>query len=100
MGGRGSGPKRDQVKRDRALKMRRRGLTVIKIARKLGVTLQAVDHLLADLEPVRCRASDAEVCRPRKGLWLGKKPLCLACLAKRPDAPFPERLRAYRLARG
>jgi transcriptional regulator with XRE-family HTH domain len=36
----------------------------------------------------------------RQGLWRASPALCRDCLAKWPDAPFGERLRAFRLAAG
>jgi transcriptional regulator with XRE-family HTH domain len=101
MGGQGSGRRPDPQKREQARRLRARGLSPAQIAKALGCSRQAVANMLQDPFVIRCRSCRAEVCpAARKGMWLGRGVLCLACLAKAPDAPFEERLRALRLARG
>jgi DNA-binding XRE family transcriptional regulator len=49
---------------------------------------------------VRCRACGAPVATGHYAIECNRPPLCLACLAKSPDAPFAERLKSHRLAAG
>jgi DNA-binding XRE family transcriptional regulator len=49
---------------------------------------------------VCCRACRAWVAVGRHSIESNRAPLCLACLAVLPDAPFAERLKAHRLAAG
>jgi transcriptional regulator with XRE-family HTH domain len=108
MGGPGSGNHKPGRRR-KAAELRARGLTLAEIGRKLGCTKQAV-HYLLDHRPRRLdqpRPSQTVFCAAC-GAFLGPSPterdyapaLCLQCLAKRPQAPLSQRLRAYRIARG
>jgi transcriptional regulator with XRE-family HTH domain len=106
MGGPGSGPRPNSERRGRILALRADGLTIVEIARRLGVTHQAVQQQLraAGTTPrrgvVRCRACGAPLAAGHHLLERNRPPLCLRCLAKRPGAPFAERLKAHRLAAG
>jgi transcriptional regulator with XRE-family HTH domain len=107
MGGPGSGRRANAERRRRIVELRACGLTIVQIARRLGVTHQSVHrHLKAAgaTRPrpgvVRCRACGAEVAAGHQLLERNLAPLCLPCLAKWPDAPLAERLRSHRLAAG
>jgi DNA-binding XRE family transcriptional regulator len=90
------------------LTLHARGLSLSDIARALGVTRQYVHQIVQEIEhptPPRVRTVTCEGCgqtiavdgivpRDQDGA------LCLNCLAKRPDAPFGQRLKAFRLAAG
>src|SRR5262249_36490002 len=87
------------------LRLRERGLTLAEIARRLGVTKQAVSGMLARLEgcgrqprfPVRCRECDRLI--GEDGAAPQNSPVyCLDCLAGVPDVTFGQRLKAHRLA--
>jgi DNA-binding XRE family transcriptional regulator len=105
MGGPSSGRRANPERRRRILELRASGLTVVQIARRVGVTHQSVQQHLkaAGATPpgvVRCRACGAQVAAGRRTIERNGPGLCLACLAARPDAPFAERLRSQRLAVG
>src|SRR6266545_2523206 len=106
MGGVGSGKKASTASRRRkALKLRAGGWTLAQIGEELGCSPQAVSQLLGgdgrgSAEPLRCRACKRTICPPRKGVWTNRPALCLTCLAHAPNAPFGNRLQAFRLARG
>jgi transcriptional regulator with XRE-family HTH domain len=105
MGGPGSGRKPNLRRRRRVAALRARGLSLGAIARALGVSREGASRMLraagmdASAPPVRCPRCRAEVLTPEPG---GRPPpaLCLACLEDWPEAPFGQRLRAYRLAAG
>ncbi len=100
-----SGRKPDQERRRCVAELRRAGLTLQEIGRRLGITHQAVHYLLR----ARSRARPLEIRCAGCGAALdpaGALPrdagsaLCLACLAVTPGVPFGRRLKAYRLAAG
>jgi transcriptional regulator with XRE-family HTH domain len=74
----------------------------------MGCSRQNVHELLANIREgaperaghLHCRQCKAALCRRRQGMWTTRPTLCLECLAAWPEAPFGERLRAFRLARG
>jgi transcriptional regulator with XRE-family HTH domain len=93
--------------RRRVAALRAQGLTFAVIARRLGLTTEAARSLVRPRRlpsphaAVRCGACGQEVARrPGGGRLPRAGPLCLACLAQRPDVPFPQRLLAYRTAAG
>jgi hypothetical protein len=98
----------NQRRRQRVVRLRSNGLTLKEIADRMSCSRQNVHELLANIgggAPQRaghlhCRQCKAALCRRRQGRWTTRPTLCLNCLAKWPDAPFGERLRAFRLARG
>jgi hypothetical protein len=49
---------------------------------------------------VRCCECAAAIATGHHTIESNRRPLCLACLAKHPDAPFGRRLKACRLAPG
>jgi DNA-binding XRE family transcriptional regulator len=107
MGGPGSGLKPDAAKRRKAAELRAQGLGVTEIARRLGLTRQCVhDHLLAvgagapRRGVVRCRECSAGIATGHHNIESNRRPLCLACVERRPDSPFGVRLKACRLAAG
>jgi transcriptional regulator with XRE-family HTH domain len=106
MGGKGSG-KHKPGRRRQAAELRARGLTLVEIARAMGCTKQAVHQLLRPLwrRPVRPRKTlTCAACGAELGLAPSTRDyapsLCLPCLARRPRAPFGQRLRAHRIAWG
>jgi transcriptional regulator with XRE-family HTH domain len=107
MGGKGSGSRPDTQRRRRAAELRARGLTFAEIGRKMGCTRQAAHQLLRQPRaqpprtppPLACAGCGAAL-GPAPGQRDYDPPLCLPCLAKRPRAPFGQRLRAHRIARG
>jgi DNA-binding XRE family transcriptional regulator len=104
MGGSSSGRRPKPGRRQRILGLRASGLKVAQIARRLEVAYQLVQYYLktAGLRRgvVRCRACGAEVATGPRTIELNRAPVCLPCLANRPEAPFSERLKAHRLAAG
>lgn len=105
MGGQGSGRKPDLNRRKEAAELRARGLRVAEIAVCLGITPQAVSARLRSLRPkivvcrVPCSGCGTSLGRAARHRDEGVG-LCLACLGKKPNATFSERLRAHRLAAG
>jgi transcriptional regulator with XRE-family HTH domain len=95
-------------RRQRVVRLRSKGLTLQQIADRMGCSRQNVHELLASIgegAPERaghlhCRKCKAALCRRRQGMWTMRPTRCLECLAAWPEAPFGERLRAFRLARG
>jgi DNA-binding XRE family transcriptional regulator len=105
MGGPGSGARPNPERRRLILELRAAGLSLVQIARRLGMTHQLVHyHLKAAgaTRPgvVRCRACGTQVATGHPLIERNRPSLCLPCLAKCPNAPFGERLRAHRLAAG
>jgi DNA-binding XRE family transcriptional regulator len=92
--------------RRRAAGLRRRGLTLDGIARRLGITARRAAGLLreAGIDPraceVRCAGCRRVLARGAAGLRGNAPTICLGCLARAPRASFGQRLRAYRLAAG
>jgi transcriptional regulator with XRE-family HTH domain len=90
---------------NRIADLRQRGLSLAEIARTLGMRRQGVQDILRRMTQARTRVHPCCTCgRPIASA--GVLPdgrgvaLCLECLAQLPEAPFGQRLRAYRLASG
>jgi transcriptional regulator with XRE-family HTH domain len=89
----------------KAAELRARGLSLPEIARRLGITHQAVAHILrrsgptAALPAVCCASCRATVAQPTEARGSGLA-YCRPCLSVRPDLPLPDRLRSLRLAAG
>jgi len=91
----------------RVEELRAAGLSLPEIGRCLGITHQAVAAVLRNIRMTRARVRSVACagcgepiisagCLPSdRG-----KALCLGCLAQRPEAPFGQRLKAFRLAAG
>jgi hypothetical protein len=98
-----SGRRPNIVRRQEAATLRRQGLTVTEIGRRMGITRQGVHHLLdgaAGDRPIACRECGGIIVRCAVAMGnIRKRPWCVDCLAKHPEATFAERLRALRLAR-
>jgi transcriptional regulator with XRE-family HTH domain len=102
------GPHPNCRRRQRVVRLRSKGLTLQEIADRMGCSRQNVHELLANIGQgaseraghLHCRQCKAALCRRRQGMWMVRPTLCLDCLSKWPEAPFGERLRAFRLARG
>jgi transcriptional regulator with XRE-family HTH domain len=95
MGGKNSGRRPDLGRRRRAAALRAQGLSLAQVGRRLGVTKQAAAQLL--------RPPPAWSMCPSCGKALpadARGGRCPACVAADPGVPFPERLRAFRLAAG
>jgi len=97
------GRKPNWERRQRILKLRERGLSLPEIGRRLGVTFQCVDRTLrkmADEWPrsVPCAGCGEDIVSAGAVASDHGLALCLSCLAKRPNVPFGQRLRAVRLA--
>src|SRR5262245_37741555 len=100
-----NGSRPDWQRRQLVADLRGQGLSLEEIGQRLGVSRQAVSALIryADLSApsgIPCTACGALI--PTPAAWPQDRPgaLCLPCLEQRPDAPFPQRLRAFRLAAG
>ncbi|HKI37532.1 MAG TPA: helix-turn-helix domain-containing protein [Gemmataceae bacterium] len=101
-----SGRKPDLERRRKILKLRDKGLTLHEIARRFGVSKQAIWSLL-NSRPQRT-AARAVACTGCGTLILSAgalrrdaaTALCLGCLRARPGVPFSQRLTALRLAAG
>jgi transcriptional regulator with XRE-family HTH domain len=107
MGGPGSGREPDWHKQRQVSELRRKGLTLAEIGRRLGLSRQLVHHYLKaagmagrGCGTVRCCACAAVIMTGHHRLEHNLGPLCLACLERRPDSPFGVRLKACRLAAG
>jgi DNA-binding XRE family transcriptional regulator len=107
MGGPGSGARADAARRRQVAELRRQGLTLAEIGRRLHMSRQLVHHyaVAAGLAgprrgTVRCCECQAVIATGHHTIEYNRRPLCLACLEKRPDVPFSRRLKACRLARG
>jgi transcriptional regulator with XRE-family HTH domain len=102
----GQGRRPDPKQRQRAAQLRAAGLSYTEIAERLGVTKPCVLHLLqlAKLEQpppgICCRECGKQLVSSGRGIPYRMRALCLKCLARHPEAPFSERLRAFRLAAG
>jgi transcriptional regulator with XRE-family HTH domain len=102
----GQGRKPDHKRRERAARLRAKGLTYTEIAKCLGVTKQDVHQLLKYSglwEPpqgICCRDCGVQIIKSGRGINYKTQALCLACLANHPDATFGVRLKAFRLAAG
>jgi transcriptional regulator with XRE-family HTH domain len=97
------GRKPNIVRRQEAASLRRQGLTVTEIGRRMGITRQGVHHLLdgaAGDRPIACRECGPVIVRCAVAMGnIRKRPWCVECLAIHPEAIFAERLRPLWLAR-
>jgi transcriptional regulator with XRE-family HTH domain len=99
------GRKPDLKQRARIQRLRDAGFTLAEIGRRLGITRQAVQCTLRRIDGPPVRSVPCAVCG-QPIVSAGALPsdtgkaLCLPCLAKQPDAPFSQRLKAFRLAAG
>jgi hypothetical protein len=97
----------DRAQRERVAELRRQGLTIAEIARRVGTTHQAVSQLLAAQRVTatfnvlcsRCNAVIGQMSAVASAVNRGKV-LCLACLERTPEATLGQRLRSFRVARG
>jgi transcriptional regulator with XRE-family HTH domain len=107
MGGPGSGREPDWQTQRQVSELRRQGLTLAEIGRRLGLSRQLVHHHLKAAGvagpcrgTVHCGACAAVIATGHHGIKYNQRPLCLGYLAKQPDSPFGVRLKACRLAAG
>jgi transcriptional regulator with XRE-family HTH domain len=102
----GQGRRPDHKRRQEAAELRAEGLTYTEIAERLGATKHDVYALLKKSgmwQPppgICCRVCSKQIRPAGRGINYRIRPLCLACLAKHPDASFGERLKAFRMAAG
>jgi transcriptional regulator with XRE-family HTH domain len=78
--------------------LRQQGMTFAEIAWRMEVSPQAVHHALKSFARLCCHRCQAELNQAGARTTDRGKALCLACLAKHPEASFAEHLRAYRIA--
>jgi transcriptional regulator with XRE-family HTH domain len=106
MGNANSGRRPNWRRWQQAAELRAQGLSLPEIGRRLGVTKQAVAHMLARLAecagrppcfPVRCGRCDKLIWTDAGSPQTGDV-CCLKCLAGQPDASFGQRLKAHRVA--
>jgi transcriptional regulator with XRE-family HTH domain len=100
-----SGRKPDPARRAKIARLRARGLTLSEIGRRLGVTRQCVQVTVRAMErkptySVTCTRCGAKIVSDGALPSDAGSALCLACLARQPEANFAERLKAFRLAAG
>jgi transcriptional regulator with XRE-family HTH domain len=88
-------------------RLRAAGLTLAEIGRRLGISRQAVHSTLRFIEraqtgvrSVACGGCGRAIVSPGALSSDRGQALCLDCLAQRPEAPFGQRLKAFRLAAG
>jgi transcriptional regulator with XRE-family HTH domain len=100
-----SGRKPNLRRRKEMVRLRAQGLSLAEIGRRLGVTRQCVQSALAALARPRAHSVPCAACG-RDIVSAGALPtdagaaVCLRCLARRPGAPFAQRLKSCRLAAG
>jgi transcriptional regulator with XRE-family HTH domain len=101
-----SGRKPNLERRRQVLKLRDKGLTLTAIARRFGVSKQAVWSLLntrpqrTATRAVPCSACGTMILSPGALRRDAATALCLGCLRARPEVSFAQRLKALRLASG
>ncbi len=101
-----SGRKPNVERRRQVERLRAQGLSLNDIARRFGVTKQAVWSLLNSrpqrtaARAVACTGCGAVILSPGALRRDADTALCLACLRARPAVPFAQRLKALRLATG
>jgi DNA-binding XRE family transcriptional regulator len=105
MGGLGSGRPPDECRRREVARLRAQGLPPAEIGRRLGVSRQRVGQIVRAIDRARsrslaCGACGGAVAPPGAAPADVADVLCPACLARRPDVTFAERLRSYRAAAG
>jgi hypothetical protein len=100
------GRKPDDARRSAVAALRARGLSFTEIGNRLGITRQCAQQLLqarglsVELSGICCIGCGTVIVKGR-GPWLHNGPVyCLVCLAKTPDVPFGQRLKAHRLTAG
>jgi transcriptional regulator with XRE-family HTH domain len=95
----------DQNRRAMA-NLRAKGMTLVEISRRFGVSAQRVQRVLKKVQvepvpvPVNCIECNSTIDSPALLRCDAGETLCLQCLARCPDAPFARRLRALRLGAG
>src|SRR5262245_40259007 len=106
MGGPGGGARRDPARGRRVVELRRQGLTLAEIGRRLHMSRQLVHYhaVTAGLAGPRrgtvgCCECQTIIATGHHTIEYNRDPLCLACLEKCPEVPFSRRLKACRLAR-
>src|SRR5262245_11533584 len=99
------GRKPNLKRRRRVVALRARGLSLSAIGRTLGVSHQCIQEMLHRIANPRvlsvpCCACGQPILSPGALPSDRQTALCRTCLAKTPEAPFGQRLKALRLAAG
>ena len=95
----------DENRREMAL-LRAKGMTLVEISRRFGVSAQRVQRVLKKVQvkpapiPFTCMECNSTIDSPALLRCDVGETLCLQCLARCPDAPFGQRLRALRVGAG
>ncbi|MBY0526393.1 MAG: helix-turn-helix domain-containing protein [Gemmataceae bacterium] len=100
-----SGRKTDLERRRRVVELYEQGLSPAEIARQVGMSDQGVRYTLNAVQKEKARSVSCRRCKvainPTGALPRNHgRALCLACLAKTPEASFGDRLLSLRLAHG
>ena len=104
MGGKGSGHPRNWEQVRQIIRLREQGLTYAQIGEQVGLSKQRIQKILQSVhaEATRIVCTECSILIgvfSRRGMFT-RKGYCLDCLAKHPEAPFGQRIRACRLAAG
>lgn len=95
----------DHKRRRLIASLRAKGLTYAAIGKRLGVTHQSVFNIINGEKRINARVVGCKECGEviARGALANKTAqgvFCLSCLARHPQTPFRQRLRAYRVAAG
>jgi DNA-binding XRE family transcriptional regulator len=99
----GSGRRPNFKRREEMARLRAQSLTFAEIGERFGVTGQCVITTLKLARKsfvVKCRQCEKVIHTRHWNIKHNGPVLCMGCLAKTPDPPFRERLKAARLAAG
>jgi transcriptional regulator with XRE-family HTH domain len=100
-----SGRRPNFERRERIFELRAEGMSYVQIARVVGVTSECVRQTV-NPKPrlrsmcVRCRACGGQINPAGAVPRDDGDVLCLPCISRRPDVPFGEYLKAFRLEAG
>jgi transcriptional regulator with XRE-family HTH domain len=101
-----SGRKPNLQRRRQVLRLRAQGLSLREIAKRFGVTKQAIWSLLhtrpriARVRTVACTRCGGQIVSPGVLRRDAATAICVHCLREQVDPPFGQRLQALRLAAG
>jgi DNA-binding XRE family transcriptional regulator len=96
-----------QKRREGAVRLRAKGLSMAEIGERIGYTRQATWELLSNYGQGRTPPGTINCCHCGQAITTGHDQLrnngevpCHECLARQPEGPFGLRLKAFRLAAG